>query len=200
MASRFIRSIRRKGLTHAMQHAGLRRRLDDKAKRRTFTAVNRVVRWRQEIGRELPTRSSPGSASGSRRRVVLFVTRLGKFFYRIATIKRPPIMNKHTDGPWMFDPSSNNVWATAPTGDNLHIATVRGWGHFQRLGDGPETMQANGRLIAAAPQLLEALKVCRAKIAYMLANGEWYSPAEAVAIADAVIAKVQNSTPTEEVN
>lgn len=26
-------------------------------------------------------------------------------------------MNKHTDGPWTFDPNSNNVWATEPTGE-----------------------------------------------------------------------------------
>lgn len=38
-------------------------------------------------------------------------------------------------------------------------------------------------------ELLEALKYCRNKIAYMQAHGEWYSPDRAIEMADAAIAK-----------
>lgn len=38
------------------------------------------------------------------------------------------------------------------------IADVRGWGHLQYLPNGADVQDANGRLIAAAPDLLEALE------------------------------------------
>ena len=38
-------------------------------------------------------------------------------------------------------------------------------------------------------ELLEALKYCRNKIAYMQAHGEWYSPGRAIEMADVAIAK-----------
>ena len=38
-------------------------------------------------------------------------------------------------------------------------------------------------------ELLEVLKYCRNKIAYMQAHGEWYSPGRAIEMADAAIAK-----------
>jgi hypothetical protein len=44
------------------------------------------------------------------------------------------------------------------------------------------------RLEAVNAQLLEALKYCRQKIAYMQTNGEWYSPGRAIDMADAAIA------------
>lgn len=46
------------------------------------------------------------------------------------------------------------------------IADVRGWGHIQYLPNGAEVQDANGRLIAAAPELLEALQYL------MVAHGE----------------------------
>ena len=44
------------------------------------------------------------------------------------------------------------------------------------------------RLEAVNAQLLEALKYCRQKIAYMQTYGEWYSPGRAIDMADAAIA------------
>ena len=66
-------------------------------------------------------------------------------------------MTKHTPGPWILDEESidlldfeletHRIWINA---DGMHIGYV----------DGPRTEErkANARLIAAAPDLLEALK------------------------------------------
>jgi hypothetical protein len=58
-----------------------------------------------------------------------------------------------------------------------------------------DEQEANAVLIAAAPDLLEALKYCRQKIAYMQSNGEWYSPGKATEMADAAIAKATGVQP-----
>lgn len=44
-------------------------------------------------------------------------------------------------------------------------------------------------------ELVEALKYCRQKIAYMTEHGEWYSPGRAIEKADAAIAKATGKTP-----
>ena len=72
---------------------------------------------------------------------------------------------KHTPGPWKFDPEDDSI-----VGHDVHIsiATID---HFDEGGEkgfnfGPIS-SANARLIAAAPELLEALQAldeayCRA--------------------------------------
>lgn len=40
-------------------------------------------------------------------------------------------------------------------------------------------------------ELVEVLKYCRQKIAYMTEHGEWYSPGRAIEMADAAIASVK---------
>lgn len=98
-------------------------------------------------------------------------------------------MNKYTPGPWFIEDNGRAISSNAVTGIALvSMANIRyGW-------DGPDFVTAshraaNARLIAAAPELLEALKYCRNKIAYMQAHGEWYSPGRAIEMADAAIAK-----------
>lgn len=64
-------------------------------------------------------------------------------------------MTKHTPGPWKpwmtgFD---NQSFAIGPNGKTPIAKT---------LGGNKETNEANARLIAAAPDLLEALKECAA--------------------------------------
>src|SRR5574343_1355743 len=93
----------------------------------------------------------------------------------------------HTNGPWNFDGDSLIIWGEFK-GNPLHIATVRGWGTLQYEPNGKSIQEANGRLLAAAPELLQALKACRDKIAYMQTHGEWYSPNAAIEQADAIIA------------
>ena len=98
-------------------------------------------------------------------------------------------MSKHTPGPWFVEDNDRAISSNAATDIALvNMANIRyGW-------DGPDFLTAshraaNARLIAAAPELLEALKYCRNKIAYMQAHGEWYSPGRAIEMADAAITK-----------
>jgi hypothetical protein len=67
---------------------------------------------------------------------------------------------KHTPGPWraIDYPGADKVFA----GD-FHICDIRGWGYLtavQKLSDEEaiKVQDANARLIAAAPELLAALK------------------------------------------
>ncbi len=69
-------------------------------------------------------------------------------------------MNAHTPGPWAAVYDGSGTWSIGPEGDPQGecIAGVRGPGVFSK-GDRFEHAAANARLIAAAPELLEAMKV-----------------------------------------
>lgn len=75
-------------------------------------------------------------------------------------------MNKHTPGPWRIDPTCN---ADIQSADGTReIATViTGFNSFAIVHpNGAENLseaEANGRLIAAAPELLEALRAMLAQ-------------------------------------
>lgn len=63
--------------------------------------------------------------------------------------------NKHTQGPWSFDPEDNSIVGkdeelSIATIDNIDVGGGKGF-HF-----GTES-EANARLIAAAPTMLDAL-------------------------------------------
>lgn len=69
----------------------------------------------------------------------------------------------HTKGPWRYERRGTQIWGRSVGGCRLEesdhlIADVRGWGHIQYLPNGKDVQDANGRLIAAAPELLEALE------------------------------------------
>jgi hypothetical protein len=86
-------------------------------------------------------------------------------------------MSKHTPGPWSVD-DPHQIWAES-AGEYVAITRVEDWDTIPR-----EQAEANARLIAAAPELLEALKA-------MLTNWE-EAPAygsDAAAKARAAIAK-----------
>lgn len=63
---------------------------------------------------------------------------------------------KHTPGPWSYENEGQTVYVGNQI-EGRWIAQVRGWGWLQKLKNGEEVQDANGRLIAAAPELLEAL-------------------------------------------
>lgn len=60
---------------------------------------------------------------------------------------------KHTPGPWYADERGRIRCAGGG-----EIADIRGWGWMQYKPNGEEMQDANMRLIAAAPELLDALQ------------------------------------------
>ena len=68
-------------------------------------------------------------------------------------------MNKHTPGPWRLN--ENNNWKTNPFSVTVRKFGVHGTTIANiptRMTVPPQEQQANARLIAAAPDLLEALQ------------------------------------------
>lgn len=61
----------------------------------------------------------------------------------------------HTPAPWVYCQKWQKV--TIADGGQL-LADIRGWGWLQKLPDGEAIQDANGRLIAAAPDLLAELE------------------------------------------
>lgn len=59
-------------------------------------------------------------------------------------------MGKHTPGPWMIQSATRNY-------DNFKIE-AEGWGIITNIEDNSNESESNARLIAAAPEMLEALK------------------------------------------
>lgn len=75
-------------------------------------------------------------------------------------------MTSHTPGPWTVGFKSMDVTGLTEKGP-MKVCDIRGWGHLTGKGHGalglPENdavavQEANARLIAAAPDLLRALK------------------------------------------
>lgn len=72
---------------------------------------------------------------------------------------------KHTPSPWTADLSvSPTIWGKTKAG-MMKIADIRGWGHLIGTGglnlpekEAIEIQEANARLMAAAPELLNALR------------------------------------------
>lgn len=86
---------------------------------------------------------------------------------------------KHTPGPWRYWPCKVDSSLTPPMYDYVQFASPIG--HVFRV---PIQFlsEADARLIAAAPELLEALKDCRRALELAIATGE-------LAVVDAAIAK-----------
>lgn len=78
----------------------------------------------------------------------------------------------HTPAPWMYDDKNTRI--TAEDGQ-LIVAEIRGWGRLQYRENGAQTQDANGLLIAAAPDLLAALESMVAEY------GEFYGDTPEVA-------------------
>jgi hypothetical protein len=56
---------------------------------------------------------------------------------------------------WHYRDKDQTIWNAEGT---LKIAEIRGWGQLQYQPNGADTQDANGRLLAAAPELLAALQ------------------------------------------
>jgi hypothetical protein len=68
-------------------------------------------------------------------------------------------VSKHTPGPWGVD-DPHLVWAES-VGEYVATTRVEGWETLSR-----EQVEANARLIAAAPELLEALKALTVAVTF----------------------------------
>ncbi len=90
---------------------------------------------------------------------------------------------KHTPGPWIVSDSSEGLCITMEHG--VRIAELYG----VPSGRAPETPEANARLIAAAPELLEALRLMLIPVdALGNHGGEWgYSSRHAQAARAAIL-------------
>jgi hypothetical protein len=93
--------------------------------------------------------------------------------------------DKHTPGPWKVAGDDINGQAIV-RGEHVEIATC--WHHC--LGSLEIQMRANARLIAAAPELLEACQT----LATLLDTDDWIATGRlAVKQAQAAIAKVRGT-------
>ena len=91
----------------------------------------------------------------------------------------------HTPGPWVIDDDGEVTLITVPGGDSgvdNDVAEVYGGN-----GNDPQEQQANARLIAAAPDLLEALQAMNVPdypLADVPANRKWILAQRAIAKAE----------------
>lgn len=62
---------------------------------------------------------------------------------------------QHTPGPWSLNTQYADIEVRGPAESGVLVTVMAPWGI---AADGPNPQPANARLIAAAPELLEALK------------------------------------------
>lgn len=86
---------------------------------------------------------------------------------------------KHSPAPWKMDEQADKIWATDAKGA-FPVFDIRGWGHLTGKGHGAlglnqttalEIQKANGRVAAAAPELLSGLELVRSIIAEAAMTG-----------------------------
>lgn len=96
---------------------------------------------------------------------------------------------KHTEGPWSLNKQYADIEVRGPADSGVLIAVMSPWGI---AADTPSPQEANARLIAAAPELLEALQLVVDKLG---SDFELYREQQfAIDTARAAIAKATGST------
>lgn len=92
-------------------------------------------------------------------------------------------MSKHTQGPWFSEGAT--VYALVSDGFKRGVEQFRNsfWCLVQGVGRSDEELEANARLIAAAPELLEALEgiigAYEKLDGHVVCRGSWHSHAVA---------------------
>lgn len=71
----------------------------------------------------------------------------------------------HTPGPWQCILSNPLAHGDVVTFEGEVVARIRGWGWLQKLPDGAVQQDANGRLVAASPDLLAEVRRLTAEAA-----------------------------------
>ena len=94
----------------------------------------------------------------------------------------------HTPGPWVVNDLYAETEIRGPQNSGAMIAVVSPWGI---AADEPNPQRANARLIAAAPELLEALIVAQQWICGNVPRQKAYS----LAAINAAIAKATRGVP-----
>jgi len=96
---------------------------------------------------------------------------------------------KHSPSPWSVAPDFGDGHGqfSILCAEGCGIAMAEAW-----IGEHRAEATANAHLIAAAPELLEALKLLLADVADYPA---WQRPCHAVDVAQAAIAKAEGATP-----
>ena len=93
---------------------------------------------------------------------------------------------QHTPGPWELVPASGRCpWPAVIRGET---------GGFLVHGISKQLCEADARLIAAAPDLLEALKLCESNISSLLASAHPKVYGEWLTVVRAAIAKATGET------
>lgn len=103
---------------------------------------------------------------------------------------------KHTPGPWITGNHWPVGWIMAEGVEKgpMHVADIRGWGYLTGRGhgalglsheDAAAIQDANGRLIAAAPELLDA-----ARLALQIAESTIRSEFDGTSMVDGLLAQL----------
>jgi len=87
-------------------------------------------------------------------------------------------MSAHTPGPWRVGMNNGSNANIVTAGDDVGVATIGGIYMHRRIDEvehepACQAGLANARLIAAAPDLLEALVALRAEVQSMAARVGW---------------------------
>ena len=70
----------------------------------------------------------------------------------------------HTPGPWQCILNNPLAHGDVVTFEGEVVARIRGWGWLQKLPDGAAQQDANGRLVAASPDLLAEVRRLTAEL------------------------------------
>lgn len=104
-------------------------------------------------------------------------------------------MSGHTPGPWLLSDGGRTVYALTQYGFNRFWLSIDSCGRPTHDEAGPEECRANARLIAAAPELLEALRGLSEVIDAAIWGKPWQGyPHAQMDAAKAAIAKAEGKS------